>query len=155
MDSAKARRIGIGLGIVAAVYFGWGVFATLFGVPGPHFAFLQSRPVVKQDASEQLRVTPVYVSHSVSGGVHTYSGVVNVPPCQQLGSGLRTVGADPVRIQILLTLAPIQEGASCTELKTSGRPFAVSFTAPKDAQAPVFDGISLNGVSLPVTLKEE
>ena len=150
---SRAGKIAAGIFIALAVYVAWGAASALIGFPGPYFSFLRPQPGTEtENPMLKLRQTPIFIEHSVSKGVHKYSGVVNTPACNDLSAGLRTVGSEPARVQVRLVFLP---KSGCNNSGEIGRTFSVSFADSKSDNAPVFDGLTINGISVEVNIEEK
>src|SRR3989344_954751 len=93
--STKTLAVGAGALVGLALVF---IFTdlTFFLMPGPERAAVPSAYTPPPTDLELV------VEHSVSGGVHTYTGGKSVPACHTVGGGLAAVGVDPAYLTLTL-----------------------------------------------------
>jgi hypothetical protein len=129
-----------------------GVFAAWWGVS-----------VFAQMSGSAFSSVPLNSTLSYMGGpivVHTtvtptealYTGEISIPSaCDTLGTGIAAKGQDPAHVTLLFTLSAPQTGCAAAQSLVTA-PFAVSVTIMPGTKKPVFDGVTVNGVIMPITL---
>ncbi len=70
------------------------------------------------------------IKHSQNGNMHTYSGVVPVPACNELAAGLTSVGVDPAHLTLMLSVAQL---STCTGGSPSVQDFTLAYGAASDS----------------------
>lgn len=91
------------------------------------------------------------IRHSVTGAAHTYVGSVQVPACEALSAGLQSTGVSPAHLTVLLEFRSIP---SCSGGASASEDFSLSYDIGKGMQAPVVDGVTLNGTAATFSLVE-
>lgn len=95
------------------------------------------------DTSEPLRI-----EHMVAGGMHTYTGSLELPtPCHTLSASLTANGTRHARISLSTEEPP--EGTACAQV-IDAQAFALSLSSE---QSPVIV-VELNGVEVPISIVE-
>jgi hypothetical protein len=138
----KPHTTSLVLLLVSIFVFWWGISL-----------LAQPTAVPAMPAPEQIQ-PPLVVHETISGGTHTYSGTFDALPCVTFGSGVRYSAANGSHVSVLLITEPVS--AACAQAAgTSGtkEPFSVSIKLTKGT-LPLFDGVFLNGSSIPAQLVE-
>ena len=95
---------------------------------------------------------PLMVSESVKAGTYSYTGTyMPQSPCDSFGSGIRYSAANGGQVSILLITQPATTACAQAAGTSTGQPFSVSIKV-KAGNAPAFDGVLLNGASIPAQL---
>jgi len=136
--------------IVAIFAFWWGVSV---------LDQTQNVPKVITVAAADLQIDPytaasvIVVHHSLDANhMDAFSGTITLPSgCDDLGTGIASHGSNPAHVTILLT---VLKDPGCTSAPPGGsdQPFSVSLSHA--ATAPVFDGVTVNGVIVPSKVVE-
>ncbi len=94
---------------------------------------------------------PVVVRHSIVGGVHTYSGSLDiVADCDMLSTGITATGS--TRAHIVVSLMVLRSGV-CASQTLAPVPFSVSFAGSGDATV-IFDGITVQNKKISSSVVE-
>jgi hypothetical protein len=96
---------------------------------------------------------PIAVHSSIANNEASYTGDIVIPSaCDILGTGIAVKGQNPAHVTVLFTLTAPQTGCAAAAQTLTTAPFAVSVTIMPGAKKPVFDGVTVNGVIMPITL---
>jgi len=109
--------------------------------------------LTSQTITQATGQAPLLVHETVNGQTHVYSGTfMPKNPCDSFGSGIRYTSAGTGHVSVLLITEP--SATACAQAAgTDGEPFSVSIKVSSDA-TPAFDGVLLNGNSIPAQLVE-
>ena len=88
---------------------------------------------------------PVQIYHSAHKGVHTYTGMVTIPSCDEFSSEVSSVGDLPPRVELSFEVVhqPPTCGATSTTLAV---PFSVSVSSGNTSKEPVVDSVKVNDI---------
>lgn len=96
---------------------------------------------------------PLSVTYTRANDEIHYQGNFSLPSCEALGSGISYKGKNPshVALMFMSSKSPVACAQAASEDKT---PFELSIELKESDPLPVFDGVTLNGKTLPSTLAE-
>ena len=106
---------------------------------GVYYSWPKSGPSLPDEVMQNVR-TPaqiaidnaaksILVRHRYVDGVHTYTGVVEVPtPCHSVAAEGLVLQSFPEKVQIILSTIPPAPGTVCAQVITE-KPFSVSYKA--------------------------
>jgi hypothetical protein len=99
---------------------------------------------------EIVQPSAITVRHTRSGTTHTYSGTFPTSICEDISSGVQTIGINPTRVDVLLTgtVAP-----NCNDNTPSSQDFSVSVDVASGT--PIFGTLFFNGAEIPHQLVEK
>ena|SRR5579859_3766608 len=146
---SKARRgvAAFTILLVAIFAFWWGISVLDYQSAGATSE--SASPAAASKEVSYMGDMPILVVDTQDKSTHSYHGALAVPSCEQLGSGVSTVGSKPVHVTLRLTLTA---SGDCSSSPMESQAFAVSVS--EGSAAVVFDGVVINDQIVPSQVSE-